>query len=87
MGMGAWPDGVIFRRFHVKIEYDPDIPIAVRPSIKEEIKKEIIGPCACGCDEVYVSLGPKNIIDVKCYDCGTSFFELEIEVEEEAVEG
>ncbi|MDA8162420.1 MAG: hypothetical protein M0022_05880 [Desulfobacteraceae bacterium] len=68
----------------MKIEYDPDIPMAARPSIKEIIKESISAPCSCGCDEIYVSLSSANTIDVKCYDCGTSFFELEIE--EEAVE-
>ncbi|MGB9712509.1 MAG: hypothetical protein ACP5J5_01045 [Dissulfurimicrobium sp.] len=70
----------------MKIEYDPDIPIAARPSIDQIINESVAGPCECGCDEIYVSLGSKNIIDVKCYDCGKSFFELEIEVEEEAIE-
>jgi len=71
----------------VKIEYDPDIPPNVRPSIKEIIKESVVAPCAsCGCDEIYVSLSSEKTIDVKCYDCGTSFFELEVEIDEETHE-
>lgn len=70
----------------MKIEYDPDIPSAIRPSLAKEIKESIKAPCSCGCDEVYVSLQEKNLVDVKCYDCGSSFFELEIEINEETLE-
>ena len=67
----------------MKIVYDPDISATLYSSIKEVIKESIVAPCSCGCDEVYVSLQEENKIDVKCYDCGTSFFELEVEVNEE----
>jgi len=70
----------------VKIVYDPDIPVAVRSSIRQVIKESVVGPCSCGCDEIYVSLHSENNIDVKCYDCGASFFELEVEIDEETVE-
>lgn len=71
----------------MKIEYDPDIPVSIRPNIKEVIKESVVAPCAvCGCDEIYVSLGLKGHLDVKCYDCGNSFFELELEVDEETHE-
>ncbi len=70
----------------MKIEYDPDIPAAIRPQVARIIKESVEGPCSCGCDEIYVSLQDQNIIDVKCYDCGTSFFELEVEIDEETLE-
>ncbi|MEA3386132.1 MAG: hypothetical protein U9Q89_06745 [Thermodesulfobacteriota bacterium] len=67
----------------MKIVYDPDISTTLYSSIKEVIKESIEAPCSCGCDEIYVSLQEENKIDVKCYDCGTSFFELEVEIDEE----
>ncbi len=70
----------------LKIIYDEDISRDVRPSIEGVIKESITGPCECGCNEIYVSLQAPGSIDVKCYDCGTSFFELEIEEEEELSE-
>lgn len=70
----------------MKIIYDPDISPTLRSSIKEVIKESINAPCSCGCDEIYVSLRDENRIDVKCYDCGTSFFELEVEVNEETID-
>lgn len=70
----------------MKIVYDPDISSTLYSSIKEVIKKSIVAPCPCGCDEIYVSLQDENRIDVKCYDCGTSFFELEVEVNEDTID-
>ncbi len=70
----------------MKITYDEDIARVVRPSVEEVILESIDGPCECGCDEIYVSLQAPGNIDVKCYDCGSSFFELEIEEEEELSE-
>jgi hypothetical protein len=78
--------GAFFGGYKVKIVYDPDIPATLYSSIKEVIKESIVAPCSCGCDEVYVSLQEENKIDVKCYDCGTSFFELEVEVNEETID-
>ncbi len=68
----------------MKIFFDPDIPAEVHDQIKEIIKQQITdGRCkSCGCKEIYVSL-IDNTLDVKCYDCGESFFEMEIEAEEE----
>ncbi len=63
----------------VKIIFDPDIPVNLKPYIKQAIEEAIEEPCECGCDEVYASMQSENNIDVKCYDCGTSYFELEIE--------
>ncbi len=70
----------------MKIEYDSDIPASLRPQIAQVIKESEISSCECGCDEIYVSLQSESMIDVKCYDCGNSFFELEMEVDEETVE-
>ena len=70
----------------MKIVYDPDISTTLYSSIKEVIKESIEAPCSCGCDEIYVSLQEENKIDVKCYDCGTSFFELEVEIDEETID-
>ncbi len=65
----------------MKITFDQDIPEDVRPQIEEVIKETIEGKCSCGSDEVYVAVTDGNTIDVKCYDCGESFFELEVEIE------
>jgi len=70
----------------VKITFDPDLPVSYRPSIQEVIDESNIEACECGSTEVYVSLIDENTIDVKCYDCGNSFFELEIEIEEEEIQ-
>jgi hypothetical protein len=64
----------------VKIIFDPDIPAEAQQEIKEIIKESVTKKCECGCDEVYVCID-NNTIDVKCYECGASFFELEIEAE------
>ncbi|AEH44637.1 hypothetical protein Thein_0759 [Thermodesulfatator indicus DSM 15286] len=67
----------------MKIYFDPDIPADIQEDIKQVVEEQIEGPCpSCGCDEIYVSL-IGNTLDVKCYDCGESFFELELEVEEQ----
>ncbi|NIA08892.1 MAG: hypothetical protein GWP10_03785 [Nitrospiraceae bacterium] len=68
----------------MKIVYDPDIPATLQPSIQKIIKESVTAPCPCGCEEIYVSL-QNDKLDIKCYDCGTSFFELEVEVGEETV--
>jgi hypothetical protein len=68
----------------VKIIFDSDIPQEAQLEIKEIINESLSEKCKCGCDEIYVSLIDESTIDVKCYDCGASFFELEIEAEEEA---
>ena len=71
----------------MKIVYDPDLPAPLRPQVKEVIEESDLEPCSeCGCDEIYVSYPSENTIDVKCYDCGTSYFELEIELDEETTE-
>ena len=67
----------------MKIIFDPDIPADIQPQIKQIIGDSVQEKCSCGCDEIYVSLTDEDMIDVKCYDCGTSFFELEIEIEDQ----
>ncbi len=73
----------------MKIIFDPDIPAEIQPQIEEVIRDSIQDKCECGCDEIYVSLTREDMLDVKCYDCGTSFFELEIGIEdkEETIDG
>ena len=66
----------------VKIIYDNDISAVIRPDIKKVIKQAIKNQCPCGCDEIYVSVQEDKRIDVKCYDCGQSYLELEIQVDE-----
>ncbi len=67
----------------MKITFDPDIPADIQPQIEELIKDSVEGKCECGSDEIYVSIIDNKLIDVKCYDCGNSFFEAEIDIEEE----
>jgi len=67
----------------VKIFFDPDIPADIQEEIKKVVQDQIDSPCPeCGCDEIYISF-LDNTLDVKCYDCGESFFELEVEIEEQ----
>ncbi len=66
----------------MKITFDPDIPIDIQPQIEQLVKDAVQEKCGCGSDEIYVSIIENQIIDVKCYDCGTSFFEAEINIEE-----
>jgi len=66
----------------VKIIFDPDITAEIQPQLEQVINDTIQGKCECGCDEIYVSQTDDGMLDIKCYDCGTSFFELEIEVED-----
>jgi len=72
----------------LKIVFDPDITTDIQAQIKQLIKDSVNDKCSCGCDEIYVSITGNNFIDVKCYNCGTSYFELEIEIEdrEETIE-
>lgn len=66
----------------MKIFFDPDIPADIQEEIQKVVVEQIDSPCSqCGCDEIYISL-LGNTLDVKCYDCGESFFELEVEIEE-----
>jgi len=67
----------------VKITFDPDIPTDIQPQIEQLVKESVDGKCSCGSDEIYVSIIDDQFLDIKCYDCGTSFFEVEIDISEE----
>ncbi len=68
----------------MKVIFDPDIPEDFKDELSEEIKnleKELQGKCPeCGSDTIYVAL-IDNVIDIKCYECGYSFMEIELEEE------
>jgi len=66
----------------VKVIFDPDIPEDIKEDILSAIKEENIGEICkfCGADTLYVAQ-LENILDVKCYECGHSYLEIEIEEE------
>ena len=66
----------------MKIVFDPEVPEELREEIRNVVEGgEIEAPCPeCGAEEIYVALLDK-ILDVKCYDCGHSFAEIELEEE------
>ncbi len=66
----------------MKITFDPDIPVDVQPQLEQLVRDSVHEKCSCGSDEIYVSIIDNKIIDIKCYDCGLSFFEVEIDIEE-----
>ena len=68
----------------MKVIFDPDIPDDVKEEILEAIKEENIGDICkvCGSDTLYVAM-LEGILDVKCYDCGHSYLEIEISEEGE----
>jgi hypothetical protein len=68
----------------VKVIFDPDIPEDIKEDILKAIEEENIGEACkmCGCDTFYVAL-LEGLLDVKCYECGYSYLELELEMEEE----
>jgi len=66
----------------VKITFDPDIPVDIQPQLEQLVRDSVHEKCSCGSDEIYVSIIDNKIIDIKCYDCGHSFFEVEIDIEE-----
>ncbi len=66
----------------MKVIFDPDIPEDLKEDILNSIKEENIGEICkyCGADTLYVAhLG--KILDVKCYECGHSYLEIEMEEE------
>ncbi|RKX60068.1 MAG: hypothetical protein DRP29_03420 [Thermodesulfobacteriota bacterium] len=70
----------------MKVIFDSDIPEEFKEQILEAINNENIGEVCkeCGSDTLYVAyLEEENILDVKCYNCGYSYLELELEEEEE----
>ncbi len=66
----------------MKIVFDPEIPEDLREEIKKLIEEENVEvECPeCKSKEKYVALLEK-VLDVKCYDCGHSFIEIEMEEE------
>ena len=64
----------------MKITFDPDIPTDIQPQIEELVKESIDDKCHCGSDEIYVSIIENKFLDIKCYDCGNSYFEVEIDI-------
>ncbi len=66
----------------MKITFDPDIPVDIQPQLEQLVRDSVHEKCSCGSDEIYVSIIDNKIIDIKCYDCGHSFFEVEIDIEE-----
>jgi len=71
----------------VKVIFDPDIPEDIKEDILEAIKEENIGDICkiCGCDTLYVAM-LEGMLDVKCYDCGHSYLEIELSEEGEEEE-
>lgn len=66
----------------MRIIFDPDIPEDIKEDLKKTIIDENIGErCKlCGGDTLYVAL-IDNLLDVKCYECGYSFMEIELSEE------
>ncbi|OAQ21038.1 hypothetical protein [Thermosulfurimonas dismutans] len=66
----------------MKIIFDPEIPEDLREDIKAAVEEEgLEEKCPeCGAKEIYVALLGK-VLDVKCYDCGYSYAEIEMEEE------
>lgn len=66
----------------MKVIFDPDIPEDLKEDLQKTIEEENIGDAckACGGDTIYVAL-IDNILDVKCYECGYSFLEIELSEE------
>ncbi len=66
----------------MKIIFDPDIPEELKEDIKALVEEEVQEEACpeCGCKEIYVAL-MEGVLDAKCYDCGHSFAEIEMEEE------
>lgn len=66
----------------MKIFFDPDIPEDLREDLLKAIEEEKIEEVCkhCGADSLYVAL-IDNILDVKCYECGYSYLEIELSEE------
>ncbi|MCS7200349.1 MAG: hypothetical protein N2327_03170 [Caldimicrobium sp.] len=66
----------------MRIIFDPDIPEDIKEDLQRTIIDENIGESCkiCGGDTLYVAL-IDNLLDVKCYECGYSFMEIELSEE------
>lgn len=67
----------------MKVIFDPDIPEELKEEILKNIEEENLGEACkvCGANILYVALIDK-ILDVKCYECGTSYLEIELTEQE-----
>ncbi|BAU23246.1 hypothetical protein THC_0860 [Caldimicrobium thiodismutans] len=66
----------------MKVIFDPDIPEDLKEDLLKTIEEQQIGDrCkSCGADTLYVALIDK-VLDVKCYECGESYLEIELSEE------
>lgn len=66
----------------MKVLFDPDIPDDLKDELIKAIEEENIGELCklCGSNTLYVAL-IDNMIDVKCYECGHSYLEMELSEE------
>jgi len=66
----------------MKILFDPDISDDLKEEIIKTIQEEKIEEICkkCGGDTLYVAL-IDNVLDVKCYECGYSYLEIELSEE------
>lgn len=66
----------------MKVIFDPDIPEDIKEDLLKTIEEEQIKePCkVCGADTIYIAL-IDNVLDVKCYECGYSYMEIELSEE------
>ncbi len=66
----------------MNVLFDPDIPEDLKEELLKAIEEEKIGEICkiCGANTLYVAIIDK-IIDVKCYECGYSYLEIELSEE------
>lgn len=66
----------------MKVIFDPDIPEDLKEDLLKTIEEQQIGDLckSCGADTLYVALIDK-VLDVKCYECGLSYLEIELSEE------
>ncbi|MFN3504973.1 MAG: hypothetical protein ACK4Y7_02020 [Caldimicrobium sp.] len=66
----------------MKVIFDPDITEDLKKELLQAIEEEKIEDLCklCGADTLYVALLDKTI-DVKCYECGFSYLEIELSEE------
>ncbi|QER41565.1 hypothetical protein F1847_01960 [Thermodesulfobacterium sp. TA1] len=63
----------------MKVIFDPDIPEDFKEDIIKAIEEENIADLCkvCGGDTLYVAF-LEGVLDVKCYECGHSYIEIEL---------